>query len=214
MKGYDVKLNSTYVWNGEAGPSCPGNAWDMWSIASHELGHVAGLMHCNELYDQNTMDHEAGNPGCIKMRHLEMGDIQGAIYQSGFVGTGKLPFTQVWMSYPGNTSLQGNVYVGAGDSLFLSVYAVIPLGNYDIVSSGGFLGYYNGTTMGNTGSGKCVPHISIIKSDGTVKGFYHSLSTAIDSLSTGGAGAYIYVGSDCTIDSGVTVSIPSNTTIK
>jgi hypothetical protein len=52
------------------------------------------------------------------------------------------------------------------------------------------------------------------KSDGTVKGFYHSLSPAIDSLSTGGAGAYIYVGSDCTIDSGVTVSIPSNTTIK
>jgi len=197
----DIIFTTRRSWSTTA--ECDENSKDVWAIAAHEMGHALGLGHSTN--SQNTMYYDSGGLGSTTQRHLEDGDRAGAIYQSTSSPGGTLPYSQVWTS-ASSVSLASNVYVASGDSLLFDEQTTINLGNYDVVSTGGFLGFHR-----DNSSGEFNPFVGIIKSDGKYRGFYHSLSTALDSLQ---AGDYIYIGSDYTIASGATVSIPANTSLK
>jgi hypothetical protein len=190
---------------------CPYGYFDLQGAITHELGHIYGLGDIDTQktqFNTNTMWHVGTTPDDFR-RTLEPGDKAGALYCTGGTMGGVLPYSQVW-SLSNSVTIPSNVYVNNGDSLLVTSNCTVNLNGNDIVAlNGGYVGF----DKNNTG-GKFNPFIAVVKSDGKYKGFYHSLSTALDSLSTGGAGAWIHIGDNYTIAEGTTVSIPANTTIK
>lgn len=207
--GDDVKMNYTINWYPDDDQQSA--QYDLRGGLTHELGHIYGLGDLDSLkteFDDNTMWHKGRLPDWFR-RDLEAGDKAGAIYVTGAVMGGVLPYSQVW-SLANSLTIPLNVFVNNGDSLLVTSNCTVSLNGHDIVAlTGGYIGFDRNNT-----TGKFSPFVAVVKSDGKYKGFYHSLSTALDSLSTGGAGSYIYIGDNYTINSGETVSIPANKTIK
>lgn len=191
---------------------CPSGRYDLQGTLVHELGHAMGLGDIDSLktqFDENTMWNHDNLADLF--RTLEPDDKAGAIWSSGGVMGGTLPYSQVW-SRASSVTLPSNVFIKSGDSLLVSAGCTVNLNGHDIVAKdGGFVGPHRCDYNINTDFN---PYIAVVKSNGNFKGLYHSLSTALDSLSTGGAGAYIFIGNNCTIANGETISIPANTTIK
>jgi len=98
------------------------------------------------------------------------------------------------------TTLTSDIFVATGDTLVVESSSNIDFGNYNIISTGGCL------ILRNKGM-----YFAIQKNDGTRRGFYHSLQTAIDSLQANDSVMLPY---GYTVKNGVTFTIPTNAYLR
>ena len=196
--GADIEFCKWVGWNATTG-NPDYNEWDLLTIAVHELGHCIGLGHCDVKYPHYVMDGVVASKGSVGQRNIQAGDKSGALFCSCQVPTGIIPFS-VSLSKDTTISLTSNIYVPSGDSLVIENGVTVDFGNYNIVSTGGKI------FLNNNGK-----YFGIMKSDGEIRGYYHSLSVAISNLE---AGDTLYLPNGYTVSSGESFSIPPSTTIR
>ena len=197
----DIWCNSNTDWSLDDSPE--EYEYDLWAVLVHELGHLFGLNHCSETYEDFVMDSDVNGRGLIGPRYPGGGDKAGAVYQScnASFASGIIPFTTVF-SATENLEINDDLEVSAGDTLLIADHVYLDFDGGSITTSSGIIILQDGGSEN-----------LICKCDGggNIKGIYGSFTDAKNDLS---AGESVYLPHGLLITNGESYSIPSNTYVK
>ncbi|MBN2287343.1 MAG: matrixin family metalloprotease [Tissierellales bacterium] len=215
----DLRFNSTYSWS--ATIQCPGNKWDVRSVATHEIGHWLFLGDLKGGGDTEKTMYAYMDIGETKKRTLHSDDIAGVLFLYHKVRVSE-DYTSVQDAannalsgqtilvdeyeyhvsgtIPEDIRLQicGDMLVGQDETLTLLTGSNVELSyEYDVYSikvqdnTNGIITRQSGVTI--------EPKDISVKSSSTVKGFYPSIQSAIN-IATSGQDVWVGPGSYTTED--------------
>ena len=179
------------------------------TVATHELGHVIGYDadHAAWYFEHFIMEEDT--LGVVGNGELQGGDKAGAYFLSNKIPNGTIPFT-LGMSVSGDDSLTGNIYVPAGDTLYIDGHTtntnILNLGDYSITR------HTDGLIV--LGTQKAFDLNGVIVFDPNeqkIKGIYHSLSAAVEAHEQG---EEIHIPTSYELKNNEHVSLPNNLVVK